>query len=1385
MNVAIDDGANAMVYCGAFQVLPQESADDVYPRSVYEVKQQRLSVATSGGTASLTIRGLSAASSYKVYCLTESFKGVVMEIDQMLSTWATGNTACCKTVSVSQSVTALFEQEGAATALTVTLDAVPFLDMSLSVSAVAVVERSDSAASRLAKLDDGGNFFPASVHITNTSSTKSFSFSFSAGTLPDVYSIVVSLAGASAGEYAVSFAGGASGLISVLAVHQEPPTPVLSSATFSNDGSSVEVQFNAPTNQGGFVNAFPCPAVLQFSGSASAVCRWGSPTSISITSADSLLSVGSSLSTIEGSTVRAQCTRSDASDCVDWATVAPITVSIDAPEDPELPVVSFSMPSTISSCTNLSIDLSTSSGSGGRDWLAPTFSVISDEDTGAVEQLLNSEHFTMVPPTEVPNRMFTPGATYTFTATLCNFLGACGTGSRAVLVSPSDDLIPVVVVVGSAQRSIVTSVTLILTSDAYTVDCRGSIVRSGLVYDWAVFDDGELLPSISSQSQDPAKFRLPAYTLTPLHNYVVRLTVRNSVSSQSETAAVNIFVAQSALVAQLRGGSTQSVAIGSSVLIDASTSFDPDFQSATGSAAGLQFSWSCVQVRPAFRTTCALDADIALDNVGKDTELVSFTANIRAVNTTSSVTVTVFDGTRSSSVSVEIKTQDSSAPLVDIVTSTQAVSAIDVNKQLRLSGTVSVQSPCTAAWKVDDSSLSISEGALSPLSMVVPIASTRTMNLVLAAQTLPERATLGFSLTCGPSSASIVVTTNGPPLPGTFSVSPSEGVELVTNFLLSATSWTDKHLPITYQFGFVSGSTGARLALQSRSEAPFGSSALAAGPAELDGAVSCYADVFDSLGAFIRQTRTVKVTAAMVRAGQNEEEGIDEVLIAQLRGSSGNADSTMSTLSIGSSMLNAVNCSLAPNCAELNRARCAAVPHTCGACMVGYIGDDGDSNELCVDAVADSARRLWPREPQVMSSQAGGSLAVPCTSNSDCARWEQCSSALQVCTLPQKQCANDCSGHGACIKINLNTLNEVGSCAINDPSCVPRCRCVGNYTGYICDDTVQRQLQQQQVRHEMLSGLSELTSFDDINDESIAAWTSSLSSLAQNPFEISANDIYLIQEVALKILDSASSLPGLSYDAVSQLLSVVDSLGRSAQDHDSGSSSSSSTQLLTTIAMQNAELVAAFSDLVRSGMIGGQNAVEFVQRNFRTSTTVQYLADVAEGGGMEVTLPRTGMEIASRSSVSTVRIAPSLQSSSTSTSSQTDAAVAVMVLSTTAAAFGAAADSFSANPMKIELTSSLPTSASESSLASQVTIVLAHNHAVNFSANGTAPQSLLYYMRTAHLAPLCTTTRALNSGKVITHRCSGSTKGTMTSYCPILGTFLCLNRSFYWTYQEQ
>jgi hypothetical protein len=249
---------------------------------------------------------------------------------------------------------------------------------------------------------------------------------------------------------------------------------------------------------------------------------------------------------------------------------------------------------------------------------------------------------------------------------------------------------------------------------------------------------------------------------------------------------------------------------------------------------------------------------------------------------------------------------------------------INPRDKLRLTASIVYGSNGRFSWQCDDSSIALSSVSLTATTMLLPPQSTTsqstfTTTLILSGNSLPERSKFTFSLTCVldnglTSSAAITVVTNGPPLPGYFTVSPAlGGEEIKTLFTFSAASWTDENLPLTYSFGFVSG-TGTPLIVQSTSALSYGTSTLPAGNEGSAYQVLCTAQIYDEMMANSSAVYLVEVKKSSMKF-----EDLQGVLNMQISEGSGGADSTKQAIATVSSMLNNVNCTNTINCRALNR----------------------------------------------------------------------------------------------------------------------------------------------------------------------------------------------------------------------------------------------------------------------------------------------------------------------------------------------------------------------------------------------------------------------------------------------------------------------------------
>ena len=287
--------------------------------------------------------------------------------------------------------------------------------------------------------------------------------------------------------------------------------------------------------------------------------------------------------------------------------------------------------------------------------------------------------------------------------------------------------------------------------------------------------------------------------------YTFTASVFDATTGLSSSDSVLVDVAVGNLVAVVGGGSDQYVGAGSTIVVDGSDSYDEDL------TASLAYAWTCSQLEPSISSSCGLVMPSTAGGAAAATLSLSTLASQGA--STSLVTLTISDAAtgRADSVSVMVSVQAADIPVVAMGVAAQQGEAVAgkavADMSLSVTGTATSLRNATATWSVNDTSLSLAEAALSPISFKMLATVPSTLPLVLAADTLRMGATLAFTLTCVSdqglmSSSSVVVTVNAPPTSGTLSLTPSSGTQLVTTFTFSATNWYDPDLPLNYAFLF-------------------------------------------------------------------------------------------------------------------------------------------------------------------------------------------------------------------------------------------------------------------------------------------------------------------------------------------------------------------------------------------------------------------------------------------------------------------------------------------------------------------------------------------------------------------------------------------------------
>ena len=566
-------------------------------------------------------------------------------------------------------------------------------------------------------------------------------------------------------------------------------------------------------------------------------------------------------------------------------------------------------------------------------------------------------------------------------------------------------------------------------------------------------------------------------------------------------------------------------------------------------------------------------------------------------------------GSRSSTATVVVVTVEASAPTVDIVSQSSLFTNFNVRNSLKLDATIDLEAPETASWYINDVLIdqtlaltTVSESVVPPLA---------TLNLVLTGDMLPSASTLLFKLKCGVGFSTFTVVTNGPPTSGVFTVDPVNGVEIVSVFTFTASRWVDIDLPLYYDFSMLTA-TGVTQVVQTRSEKNYAvpPSGLPRGSDVSNYTLGCLLSVYDSLLSSVVTSTTVRVTPSANSVAYSS-------LTSSLNATSGSTeiDDTASIVATGSTVVNDIICTGAPNCTLIYRSDCGSVSNTCGNCISGYVGTDY-ANSACVTSTTSESRKL----------------STACGSDSDCSLWQVCQSS--VCSSQTISCtsADQCSGRGTCSYVSKSTYESVSTCSLGDASCQVWCSCDTGYDGYDCSSDSDTFVQKTDMRSELISAFYTQIETQDPTVDAVDSWVSSLTALCQRSDELTTTSIEQISNISMIVVGAAATL-GMG-EEIPGLLTALDAI-LNAVAFNNKIATSGSRRKLTSVTESQVDLFSEYAKGVMESMIYGQQATTAVFDQFKMSVSVLS----SSNGEVSVSSPLSGQEEAyGVSSVSTVKV---------------------------------------------------------------------------------------------------------------------------------------------------
>ena len=1253
VRVQVNVSAVGVVYCAALSAAPS---------SVFSIQAAGVSV-TAVDTAQLTeiiLSGLLPEIQYQVYCYTEDFSGHIMPLATVLEAGLIFTTSCCRSLVFTRAIATI----STSTTASATPDLFEFYIDARVTSPITVpvtIVPADCAT---------GTELVSTGLVIPTAGPQSFIFSQDTPNLSGGFAVSTT-SNTRTGCYKVKISVfdnnnivAASVPLTVTSTAPVPAAPILTVLALANDGLSVKGTFAAATDRGASKglystsgSSFRCTSLLTNNNiTSTATCAWLSTTEFRVTLGVNTLAVGISRFNLLGDKVKPYCAIPAPRDCGADASNDAATVILSAPANPVLPVVSLSAPTTIGSCNDLSIDPTNSFGQASRSWQAVVWSVTAtlNNANASVPSAVNMTAFLnsyFVAGTndvvQIPYTFLQPGQ-YSIRLQLTNFLSASAVGLLSVTVTTSTSA-PLVSIAGnnvlSMKRWQATSVFALA-----SLPVCAQFSSQALQYSWKVFEDIVYVPELSqTESLDQRFFKLSPYRLKRNVQYSLQVTVTSQLlnvpevsggvavfaqqNTESSTALISVVVGQSGVVALIAGGSSRTVSLTVSLVLDGSTSYSIDFPT---DFSTLSYQWSCFTVAPIYGTGCGGVTSVNLKNAVITRQTVDLAP---AVTYNYTLVVVSTDTGLVSSASTLITTVSQPLPVLNIPSS--APSKYDPSKKLRLSGSMQygqVPQAVAVSWEsLSELPDTLTSMALAPLQVSFATSSvtkTADLQLSLKAGVLEAGETYTFRISAyfsndptSIASIDISVLMNEAPRNGVLVVTPTEGEALTTLFSLRTSGWLDdpEDIPLQYSMSSYTQSVIQASSLRAASTMTYLDGAiLPQGLSSMDFVVTCIVSASDTFGA----SGTAQTVAVVVPA-TDPIGALAENLDASLSEAFAETDASMVSQVIGSATaaLNAVDCDNMPagvNCNQLHRSSCENTPNTCGPCKSNFFGVEGDSNTLC--APSGQARRLLLDGARRLDEELFP-LGAPCEYDSMCMStycFQSAAPELRVCSELPKACANNCTFEGACTF--YDSANAVISfCGSGDSFCSAQCRCFPGQYGHDCSLTEAEHDSVRRSRELLCVGLYQTMFTNDATTDAILSTANSAASVLKDSSQLTPYALMNCTRAVTKLVVTHADLldSDEAVDAVFAALSTsfTAALAPSTTSDGGGASADVPESFMEEVAQAAVTLMSA-----RQGFLSvGEEPTSLVSSTLRMLTGKQLSDDFASGGQL-LTIPQSAYE---------------------------------------------------------------------------------------------------------------------------------------------------------------
>ena len=1233
------------IYCNAYKT-DQYPDSSFISRSLLRTNGVAAPIQGSQDDAPLevniTISELIAASEYAVYCHVEDSLGNQASFDDLVSTRSIVYTPCCRNIKytkISKYLTASANLE--TVRFSFKFPSSPEQGLELTVKPY-ITHDSNGFSPLINVLPPS---FTITRNNKKLGKVRSFALS-SPLSVPDGQywlHLNVSEKGDNS-SFTNRYEGPAAIAVEVIGGSSPLPPPSLLSGIFSTSGNSVSVCFDGATDfgvneLGSSVNVeWVCNRIFSFNGDDVTSCTWISDTCAQLIFCGaglcSKFGDRNSLMLLEPddpiilkeNVIKSACRPGTTCSLNLFADRA--TIIAEPPAFPLQPDIFIAASEAGGACDSpLTLDASSTTGNGGRPWKSILWSVsLAETDDGVIPTPTASEEneFAIIAdylndydsisaPITIPFNMLN-SSNYRFSLSISNFLQIdpsdySSASVDAEITSAASASTPFVYFDGSFYRSVRAFDEFSVIASSILPSCISS---STVSYSWRGYKEKIYAPSLQSLSTDSRRMKLDPYTLEAgvTYTFLVSATVDNGGFG---FATLTVFVEFGSTYVSIAGASSLVIPFGNPLSLDASSSVLEDLSPADPNNV-VQLSWSCVVTDIFSNLTDAVYGDSCDDilnvNVSDSTTIPS-TENVPIITEILEAYVE-YSVTASSvnalgeevSATVTIQTLP---PLVVLptLTITSTFRKFNANKILQIFGTITTPVDAVAqnvTWLLYDDGENLLD--LEPMlltSNTKIVQPNNTFSFALSAKPFsftPGR-TYDFRLQAlstnnDKSFSQITLTANGPPTSGQFEVLPNSGVALQTGFFFNAAYWMEdaSDYPITYIFRYTlqqisSDSVDVTfMNVGFSSQRSFKTSQLPAGLASLNRTVFTSVLISDFYGSATEAQTNVTVleniavaTSAYTRrlATYNFSAAMDDAI------NIGDVDAVSIEVNNVIAALIAADCSTVPDCGlTYNRDVCYATAHSCGRCLEGYEGIEGDANSVCV--------------PE------GGNITFVNVS--------------KVC--PSVSTDSVCSGLGECLFYDTSTGGEIQNCTVEDAACIARCSCQDGQYGSACDFSYEDFEERLVTRDLMCKGLAYVGDNQDESNELMTSITSALQ-FAFNPYEVRSIESLETCLHVVRILVNMSNhgyLPNEPFFTDDGTTSPQQSILHFSsnlveffliESNHIANVTNTSVEIVLTDLMN---LINALVSSISSNMVGGEADLEIISNGFSVSVKFSSLEDL-------------------------------------------------------------------------------------------------------------------------------------------------------------------------------